>query len=201
MAAWLEPTMKITAQEEYGLRCLLRLAQAGDRQSLTLPEIASGEGLSVPYAAKLLTVLRQAGLIESVRGRAGGYRLARPPEQIALGSLLLTLGEPLFDEPNYCQRHAAPGTDNCVHHGACTLRALWQMLEHWMRGTLNQVTLADLLQSEGRITELLRSRLANAVLEAPAELITLTPLAVIARDAKDGAPDLHDDASALAGAE
>jgi Rrf2 family protein len=168
--------MKITAQEEFGLRCLLRLAQVTDGQSLTLPDIASGEGLSVPYAAKLLAVLRQAGLIESVRGRSGGYRLARPPEQIALGSLLLTLGEPLFDEPSYCQRHAAPGSDSCVHQEGCTLRALWQTLEHWMRGTLNQITLADLLQSEGRITELLRSRLANAVLEAPSELITLTPL-------------------------
>jgi Rrf2 family protein len=175
--------MKITAQEEYGLRCLLRLAQA-EGQSLTLPEIAVREGLSVPYAAKLLGVLRQAGLIDSVRGRAGGYRLAKRPAQIALGSLLLTLGEPLYDEPSYCQRHAAPGTDNCVHHGGCTLRALWQTLDHWMRGTLNQVTLADLLQSEGKITDLLRSRLANAVLEAPPELITLTPLNVRGQNAE-----------------
>src|SRR5439155_18000087 len=119
---------KIWAEEEYGLRCLLRLAQAGEGQSLTLPDIAAAEGLSVPYAAKLLSVLRQAGLIDSVRGRSGGYRLARPPEQIGLGSLLLSLGEPLFDEPTYCQRHAAPGTDSCVHHDGCTLRALWQTL-------------------------------------------------------------------------
>jgi Rrf2 family protein len=188
--------MKITAQEEYGLRCLLRLAQAADRQSLTLPQIAAGEGLSVPYAAKLLSVLRQAGLIDSVRGRAGGYRLAKPPAMIALGSLLLTLGEPLYDEPNYCQRHAAPGTDNCVHHGGCTLRALWQTLDHWMRGTLNQVTLADLLQSEGRITELLRARLTNTVLDAPAELISLTPLNVNSRRAT--APAIVEDGAALA---
>jgi Rrf2 family protein len=179
--------MKITAQEEYGLRCLLRLAQAARGQSLTLPEIAASEGLSVAYAAKLLTVLRQAGLIDSVRGRAGGYRLAMPPEQIALGSLLLTLGEPLYDESSYCQRHAAPGTDNCVHHGGCTLRGLWQTLDHWMRGTLNQVTLADLLQSEGRIIELLRSRLAHAVLDAPAELISLTPLNRPGREAVSSA--------------
>jgi Rrf2 family protein len=193
--------MKITAQEEYGLRCLLRLAQSADGQSLTLPEIAAGEGLSVPYAAKLLTVLRQAGLIESVRGRAGGYRLARPPGQIILGSLLLTLGEPLFDEPGYCQRHAAPGNDNCVHHGGCTLRALWQTLEHWMRGTLNQVTLADLLQSEGRITELLRSRLANAVLDAPADHITLTPVSLARRNTTESSTRSLADAPALAATE
>ena len=73
--------MKITAQEEYGLRCLLRLARAGDGRSLTIPEIAADEGLSVPYVAKLLAVLRQAGLIESVRGRSGGYRLAASRRQ------------------------------------------------------------------------------------------------------------------------
>src|SRR5438067_9592083 len=119
--------MKITAQEEYGLRCLLRLAQAEQGQSLTLGEVAAAEGLSVPYAAKLLAVLRQAGMIESVRGRLGGYRLARAPAGIGMGSLLLVLGEPLFDEPNYCERHpgTADGVNSCVHHGGCSLRALW----------------------------------------------------------------------------
>src|SRR5262245_38326540 len=158
--------MKITAQEEYGLRCLLRLAQAEPGQSLTLPEVAAAEGLSVPYAAKLLSVLRQGGLIESVRGRSGGYRLARPPASIGLGSLLLVLGEPLFDEPGYCERHAgtaATAGAGCVHHGSCSLRPLWLTLEQWIRGTLDQITLADLLQSEGHIAELVRSRLANAI--------------------------------------
>ena len=58
--------MKITAQEEYGLRCLLRLARAGEEHALTIPEIAESEKLSPPYVAKLLSVLRQAGLITSV---------------------------------------------------------------------------------------------------------------------------------------
>ncbi len=165
--------MKISAQEEYGLRCLLRLSMA-EHQALTLPELASLEGLSVPYVAKLMGVLRDAGLIDSVRGRSGGYRLAKAPEEIGLGSLLLVLGEPLFDEPNYCERHAGTSPDGtCVHHDACSLRALWQTLEKWMRGTLNQITLADLVQNEGSITELLRSRLASTVFEEPSNLITL----------------------------
>ena len=167
--------MKITSQEEYGLRCLLRLASAGDGQSLTIPEIATAEGLSAPYVAKLLSVLRQGGLIESVRGRAGGYRLAGTPADVSLGSVLRVLGEPLFDDPGYCQRHAGTETE-CVHHGGCTLRALWQTLERWMRHTLDQITLADLLQSDHRLTDLLRARLAEAVLEPASTLITLTPL-------------------------
>src|SRR5262245_50775452 len=107
--------MKITAQEEYGLRCLLRLAGAYGGKTLTIPEIAQAENLSQPYVAKLLGVLRQAGLIESVRGRTGGYRLALPPAQVRLGGVLLALGEPLYDDPGYCERHAAPDTGGpCV---------------------------------------------------------------------------------------
>jgi Rrf2 family protein len=166
--------MKISAQEEYGLRCLLRLSQA-EEQALTLPELAAAEGLSVAHVAKLMTVLRQAGLVDSVRGRAGGYRLAKAPAEIGLGSLLLSLGEPLFDEPSYCQRHAGQAEDGmCVHNGDCSLRALWQTLEQWMRGTLDQVTLADLVQNEGKITDLLRARLASTVFEDT----TLVPLNV-----------------------
>ena len=168
--------MKITSQEEYGLRCLLRLARAEEGQSLTIPEIAAAEGLSHPYAAKLLSVLRQAGLIDSVRGRSGGYRLADAPERISLGRVMHALGEPLFDESSYCERHAGTETAVCVHHEGCTLKALWGTLEHWMSRTLDRVTLADLLQSAGEITELLRARLAEVVLEPAHELITLTPL-------------------------
>ena len=115
--------MKITAQEEYGLRCLLRLARAADGQSLTIPEIAAAEGLSVPYVAKLLAVLRQAGLIESVRGRTGRLSPGQAAGGDRPGRVLLVLGEPLFDEPGYCEKHA--GTDDgrpCVHHGGCSLR-------------------------------------------------------------------------------
>jgi len=160
--------MKITAQEEYGLRCLLRLAKA-ESGSITLPEVAAAEGLSVPYVAKLMGVLRHAGLLDSVRGRSGGYKLARPPEEIGLGLLLLTLGEPLFDETDYCQKHAgteAPG-GVCLNHATCTLKSLWQTLEHWMRHTLDQITLADLIRHEGRLPDLLRERLAAAALEEP----------------------------------
>jgi Rrf2 family transcriptional regulator, iron-sulfur cluster assembly transcription factor len=166
--------MKITAQEEYGLRCLLRLSEA-EGDSLTLPDLAAAEGLSIPYVAKLMGVLKQSGLVDSERGRTGGYRLSRPPAEIGLGSLLLQLGEPLFDEPGYCQKHAGQAEDGvCVHNGACSLRALWQTLESWMRGTLNQITLADLLQNEGQITEMLRSKLAGTVFEDTVPLLTLS---------------------------
>ena len=166
--------MKITAQEEYGLRCLLRVAKA-ESGSASLTEVAAAEGLSVPYVGKLMGVMRHAGLLESVRGRSGGYKLARQPDEIGLGSLLLMLGEPLFDETEYCQKHAgteAPG-GVCMNHSPCTLKSLWQTLEHWMRHTLDQITLADLIRHEGRLPELLRERLAAAALIEESQLLTL----------------------------
>jgi Rrf2 family protein len=167
--------MKISSQEEYGLRCLLRLAQAEEGHSLTIPDIAAAEGLSAPYVAKLLAVLRQAGLIDSVRGRSGGYRLAKGPADIHVGTVLMALGEPLFEDPGYCQRHPGTETETCVHLGSCTLRELWQTLDLWMRRALDQLTLADLLIGGGRVTELLRAKLADAMLEAaPTTLIPLT---------------------------
>jgi Rrf2 family protein len=169
--------MKITSQEEYGLRCLLRLARGTDEESRTIPEIAREEGLSAPYVAKLLAVLRQAKLIESQRGRAGGYHLTRKPSAIGLGEVLLALGEPLFDDPGYCQRHAGALTDgNCVHQGDCTLRALWHTLEQWMRQSLDRITLADLLQNEGQVVNLVRSRLAEAAVPPPINLVALSPM-------------------------
>ena len=160
--------MKITSQEEYGLRCVLQLAraEAESGKSLTIPEIAAAEGLSSPYVAKILAVLRQEGLIESVRGRAGGYRLNGSPADVKLGAVLMALGEPLFDQGEYCQKHAGTETDGlCVHNDGCSLRDLWQTLESWMREALDQVTLADLLREDCQVGDLLRTRLAKLVRE------------------------------------
>ena len=94
-----------------------------------------------------------------------------------LGGVLRVLGEPLFSETDYCQRHAGTEAEgNCVHHGACTLRALWLTLEQWMRHSLDQITLADLMQTELSLAELLRTRLA-----APARFEQSPPLLTLNR--------------------
>ena len=66
--------MRLTSQEEYGLRCLLRVAR--DQESMTTPEIAVREGLTQAHVHKLMRLLRRGGLVKSVRGRNGGYQLA-----------------------------------------------------------------------------------------------------------------------------
>jgi Rrf2 family iron-sulfur cluster assembly transcriptional regulator len=63
--------MKLSTQEEYGLRCLLQLGRQGDDTSLTIAELSQREGISAPNVAKIMRVLRKAGLVKSTRGQAG----------------------------------------------------------------------------------------------------------------------------------
>ena len=84
--------MKLSAQEEYGLRCLLRVARAGEGESLTIPEIGRAEALSIPYVAKLMRILRQGKFVKSVRGQTDGYTLARGADDIPVGEVLAALG-------------------------------------------------------------------------------------------------------------
>ena len=89
--------MKLSSQEEYGLRCLLQVARHDPEGSVTIPEIARIEGLSIPHVAKLMRSLRRGGFVKSVRGQAGGYKLARTSDHINIGEVLAWLGGRLFD--------------------------------------------------------------------------------------------------------
>jgi len=141
--------MKVTAQEEYGLRCLMHLAGATLERPLTVHEISEREGLSSPYVAKLMNPLREAGLVDSVRGRAGGYYLTRPAAQISVSEILAALGGQIF-ESHYCERF--PGEeDACVHLGDCSIRSLWGSIEGLVEQVLRRTSLADLMKSEARL--------------------------------------------------
>lgn len=135
--------MKFSAPEEYGLRCLLQLALLAEGENRSIQEISRAERVSVPYAAKLMCMLRRGGFVESVRGKDGGYRLARAPRAINLGEVLAHLGGKLF-EPDFCHRHAGDG-DRCSHSPACRLRPLWLTVQTAVDRVLKRATLADLL--------------------------------------------------------
>lgn len=168
--------MKITAQEEYGVRCLLQLARADDPHGVTIQQIADAENMSFAYAAKLLRLLRLGGLIANGRNSrlGGGYVLARPATEIRLGEVVRALSEPLFEESAYCERHAGPEAGGvCVHNDGCTLRVIWQTLEREIRRFLDRVTLAELLQGPAQIAERLRAALHADAGEAPDGLLPL----------------------------
>ena len=138
--------MKFSAQEEYGLRCLLQIARQGSRGSLTIPEIASAEGLSIPYVAKLVRILRQGGFVKSIRGQSGGYALCCAPDRIAVGDVLAVLGGKLFED-DYCERH--PGVVSmCTHNIDCSIRSLWETVQAEVDQVLSRTTLQMLLGGE-----------------------------------------------------
>jgi Rrf2 family protein len=138
--------MKLTAQEEYGLRCLLRVASAGEGASVTIPEIGRAEALSIPYVAKLMRILRQGKFVKSVRGQTGGYKLARRAEDIVVGDVLALLGGRLF-EPGFCDQFSGLRR-LCTHSVDCSIRSLWRAVQSAVDTVLSGLTLRDLLQKE-----------------------------------------------------
>jgi Rrf2 family transcriptional regulator, iron-sulfur cluster assembly transcription factor len=145
--------MKISAQEEYGLRCLLQLARAeitGD--SLTLSQIARLEGISVANAGKLLWILSKAGLVQSHRGTKGGYQLSRPASQIRLNKVIRILeGQPA---ESHCKSYAGV-LDACVHTGDCGIRPVIVELHQIVDNALADITLSQLLGTEKNVDDAL----------------------------------------------
>jgi Rrf2 family protein len=138
--------VQLLASEEYGLRCLLQVARGKPGEPVPIATIAAAEGLSVEYTAKLMRMLRLSGIVASVRGAEGGYRLARSPAAISLWSALDALGGAFFDG-DFCACHPGQQRD-CVRSSDCSLRALWGALQQGLRTTLEGISLADLQRDE-----------------------------------------------------
>lgn len=138
--------MKFSAQEEYGLRCLIAIARKGEGGSMTIPELASAEALSQPHVGKLMSILRKAGHVKSTRGQIGGYSLSRPPEQIIVGDVLASLGGKLYYDA-FCERHAGV-RQICVHNATCTVRPLWQRIQAAVDSVVMHITVQDILDQK-----------------------------------------------------
>jgi Rrf2 family iron-sulfur cluster assembly transcriptional regulator len=141
--------VKISAHEEYGLRCLVQLARAQDAgESLNLHQIANREGLSVANAGKLMGILNRAGLVQSQRGANGGYSLARPADEIRLSEVIRILDEDTVD--NFCKTHAGV-LDACIHTSDCGIRPVIVGLHEIVQSALSEITLAQLIGTEAKV--------------------------------------------------
>ena len=138
--------MKITAQDEYGLRILVRIAKCKDKTGLSIPQLSDAEGLSQPNVSKLTRMLRMEGLINSTKGHVGGYVLARPAADITVNDVLKALGGRLFDE-EFCANHTGV-LKLCTSSVDCSIRSLWSMVQSTIDMLLDKITLADLSNSE-----------------------------------------------------
>ena len=137
--------MKISAQEEYGLRCLVQLANLTGSESLTLPQMAQREGISVANAGKLMWLLNKAGFVQSTRGTKGGYLLARPAAELRLSEIIKVLDHEVMDK--HCGKHTGV-LDTCVHSGDCGIRRVIVGLHEIVGNALSQITLAHLVGNE-----------------------------------------------------
>jgi Rrf2 family iron-sulfur cluster assembly transcriptional regulator len=138
--------MKISAQEEYGLRILIRIAACKDQEGMSIPQLSEAEGLSPHYIAKLTRILRMAGFINSTPGYKGGYVLAMPAKEIVINNVLKALGGAIFDT-QFCGSHSG-SLKFCTNSVDCSSRSLWQMIQFILDKFLDQVTLHDLTNAE-----------------------------------------------------
>lgn len=135
--------MKFSTVEEFGIRCLVQIAREGEGGALTIPEISQREGLSEANVAKVLRLLRKEGFVVASRGKAGGYALTRPADEILVGEVVAALGGKLYDE-EFCERHSG-SAEVCRHEGACGIQALWEEVQEAIDRVLYRKTVADLV--------------------------------------------------------
>jgi len=138
--------MKITAQEEIGLRILIRIAGCKDADGMSIPQLSEAEGISDHYVAKITRVLRMEGFINSRPGNKGGYVLARPAHEININQALKALGGALFDT-EFCGVHAG-SLNLCTNSVDCSARSLWKMIQFRVDQLLDKVYLSDLIGTE-----------------------------------------------------
>lgn len=164
--------MKLTSQEEYGLRCLLQVARNQVSGPVPIRAIAEAEGLSVEYTAKLLRVLRQGGLLDSVRGANGGYTLVGDPAEVTVWHAMQVLDTPLYSD-EFCTGHSGQRAA-CVHSAAagstsCSIRVLWQWVDSSLRRALERVTLADLMGGASPVKNVLDGTSPEPAPAAPSQ--------------------------------
>lgn len=140
--------MKITANEEYGLRIILRIAkiQENENRLVSLSEIAEAEGISSENAAAILSKLREGKLVESVRGKYGGYRLQSSLDLINLYQIMSALAKGTFDL-QFCETHSG-NQETCVHHSDCSVRSVWTNLNNLVNNFLASISLKNLMEDE-----------------------------------------------------
>lgn len=138
--------MKITSEDEYGLRILLRIGKCQDKHGMSIPQLSNAEGLSLPYVSKITRSLRISGLITSTRGHKGGYLLSKPAIEITVNDAIKALGGQLYDA-NFCGKHSGQ-FQICTSSVDCSIRSLWTMVQQMIDGLLDKVTLHELIGSE-----------------------------------------------------
>ena len=137
--------MKISTRGRYGLRALVELAACGEDACMPLRTIAQRHGMSEYYLEQLFAPLKKAGIVKSIRGAQGGYKLSRAPEDITTGDVMRVLEgtlspvDCLEDETYEC---AAASCENC------NTKPVWEKLYAGVSEVLDTIRLSDLIEPD-----------------------------------------------------
>ena len=128
--------MKLSVRSDYAARAVLGLSRRVlTNQPVTVEELASEQGIPPNYLVQILIELKAKNIVRSVRGKSGGYLLARPPSEITLGDVLRCVHGQVFDTP-------ALSNANCVPE----LRRAWEQLRQSMETTADSITFQRLVE-------------------------------------------------------
>jgi Rrf2 family protein len=134
--------MRTTAKADYAVRAAVELAAAGAGDPVKAEQISEAQSIPLNFLENILAELRRGGIVESRRGAAGGYLLARPAEEITVADVIRAVEGPLANV-----RGVSP--DLLEYQGSAErLRDVWVALRANVRGVLEQVTLADIAKGE-----------------------------------------------------
>ena len=138
--------MKLSKKGEYALRSLIILGIAAEveRKLVQVSELARSEQLPVKFLEQILHTLKSAGIVESERGKFGGYRLARPARKVTIGEVVRLVDGPLA--PIRCVSQTAYEPCSCPDELHCGLRMLMLDVRNAISGILDKYTLADVVE-------------------------------------------------------
>jgi len=134
--------VRITAKADYAVRAAVELAASGGSGPVKAEQLSEAQGIPLNFLENILAELRRAGIVESRRGAAGGYLLARPPAEVSLADVIRAVEGPLANV-----RGLSP--DGLEYEGSAErLRDVWIALRANVRGVLEQVTLDDVAKGD-----------------------------------------------------
>lgn len=137
----------LSQKARYALRALLRLARQDDDALVLIADLADEEKIPRKFLEAILVELRKHGLLDSKRGKAGGYRLAREPSAITLGEVIRILDGPLAPLP-CASRTAFRPCDDCTDVETCSVRWVMRDVRDAIAAVLDHRTLADVVRHQ-----------------------------------------------------
>ncbi|SFR95448.1 RrF2 family transcriptional regulator [Anaeromicropila populeti] len=142
--------MKISTKGRYGLRAVLDVALHSETEAVALSSIAARQQISISYLEQLVSKLKKAGIVNSIRGAQGGYVLAKPAEEISVGDILRALEGDLH--PVDCAE-IMDGSSVCTGSDVCVTKFVWKRISDSINDAVNSLMLAELVNEGKAIQE------------------------------------------------